>query len=468
MAKQIFINTSEQDPAAAFVAGVDSPTPAKLPKFRLGDIETLQLFLVDGLGSYDSDSGSGTLTVKFGLGNKAASPTGGTYTLKDSGGATTSALAYNANATAVQAALNALNSGAGPNSDTVTVSGTFPNFKVTWDNTGAHALLDVGTNGNALTPATGIAFKEITAGDGSTAEVQSIHFAQSPVVFQTTWNTISNGWEAQINLNTFELADFLAGETNADIWIECEITDSGGDRVTRAQAQTVVHGEVISENALVPVSLATYLTASENRAQFVQNRSAITGLTGGGSTNLDGITTAGGAAAVGWMVAVEIGDLASFYELRSGTTAEASPEVIRPDDYAASTNEVYWQRIGVYTNLDHTETLTTITAAGNQTVDVAAYSLYTVFATITDTYDATAFTHIIVLDTSNAEQGDMINVRLEMPASVDPTIEIRNATTGGTLLTTVQSENNVDALPFAGNYVFNGTEWKEIAAAWVD
>jgi len=468
MAKQIFINTSEQEPAAAFVSGVDSPTPARLPKFRLGDIETVQLFLVDGLGSYDADSGSGTLTVKFGIGNKAAEPTGGTYTLKDSGGATTSALAYNANAAAVQTALNALNSGAGPDSGLVTVSGTFPNYKITWNATGARALLDVGTNGNALTPNTGIAFKEITAGDGSTAEVQSIHFAQSPVVYQETWNAISNGWESQVEFNTFELADFLAGQENASAWIEVEITNAVGDRVTRAQAKTEVHGEVISENAMVPVSLASYLTAEEIRAQFVQNRSAITGLTGGGATNLDGITTAGGAASVGWLAAVEIGNIVSLYELRTGTTAEASPEVIRPDDYAASTNEVYWQRVGVYTNLDHTETLTTITAAGNQTVDVAAYSLYTVFATITDTYDSTPFTHIIVLDTSNAEQGDTVNVRLEMPASVDPTIEIRNATTGGTLLTTVQSENNVDALPFAGMYVFNGTEWKEIAADWVD
>lgn len=69
----------------------------------------------------------------------------------------------------------------------------------------------------------------------------------------------------------------------------------------------------------------------------------LTGLTGGGSTNLDGVTT----------TTLDVGALAMFlvsgaletYRLRSGTDAEASPWVVRPDDYNASTNARVWERL---------------------------------------------------------------------------------------------------------------------------
>lgn len=466
MAKEFYINTSAKDPQAAFVQSKESPTPTALPQFRLGDLETVKIYLVDGKGSYDADSGSGSLTVKFGLGNKAAEPTGGTYTLTD-GTDTTSALAYNASASEVQTALNLLNTSAGPYNDTVVVTGTFPDYKVKWDTNGAVAILGVGTAGNLLTPACGIGFAEVTAGDGSTREEQSIHFAQTPVVYQETWAQITDGWEAQVIFATFELADFISGAESADIWFEIEITDGNGDRVTRAQAKTVVHGEVISNEALQPVTLGTQLTAAEMRAQFVQNRSAVTGLTGGTSSDLDGIVTAGGAAAVGWMVAVEIGDVVSLYELRSGTTAESSPDVIRPDDYAASTNEVYWQLLTTTADIDFATTIA-ISSADDPSIDVDSYSVYTACVTVTDTYDSTPWTATITLLTTNAEKGDIVHINLDMPASVDPTIEIRNATSGGTLLTTFQSENNTDSIPAHGLYMYDGSAWKEIAANWID
>ena len=62
----------------------------------------------------------------------------------------------------------------------------------------------------------------------------------------------------------------------------------------------------------------------------------LAGLTGGGSTKLDGQTTAG--VSVPRLFTVVIGDALSIYQLRAGTTAEASPGIIRPDDYNAGTN----------------------------------------------------------------------------------------------------------------------------------
>ena len=177
MAKSFYINTAAADPAQAFVQSKESPTAAALPQFRLGDLENVKIYLVDGKGSFDADSGSGSVTVKFGLGNKAAEPTSGTYTLTD-GVDTTTPIAFDASASTLQTALNALNTNAGPFSDTVVVTGAFPDFKIKWDTVGAVAILAGGTGGNLLLPVSGIGFSEITTG-----EIQSVHFAQTPVVY---------------------------------------------------------------------------------------------------------------------------------------------------------------------------------------------------------------------------------------------------------------------------------------------
>lgn len=94
----------------------------------------------------------------------------------------------------------------------------------------------------------------------------------------------------------------------------------------------------------------TYLTAAQSDARYAQRgitapdlRLDITGLTGGGATNLDGIVTVG--ATVPQVVMLVIGGAASLYRLAAGTAAEASPGIIRPDDYASSTNEINWTQI---------------------------------------------------------------------------------------------------------------------------
>lgn len=70
-----------------------------------------------------------------------------------------------------------------------------------------------------------------------------------------------------------------------------------------------------------------------------------TGLTGGGDSNLDGIETVGVPVEV--RAAVVISTNISFYRLRAGTDAESSPGIIRPDDYAAVSNEKVWEKLTV-------------------------------------------------------------------------------------------------------------------------
>lgn len=467
--KSLYINANATDPAAAFVLSETSPSPTAVPQFRLGDVETINLYLVDGEGGFDANSGGGGLTVKLGLGSKAAEPTGGTYTLTD-GTDTTTSLAYNADASTIQTALNALNTSTGPFGDTVTVEGTFPAFKITFDSNGAQSNITVGTN--SLTPASGISIAEVTAGDGSTQEVQSLYLAQSPVVYRDTWGSVTNGWQGQVNFNTYELRDFLDGGETAEIWLEVEITN-GTDRVTRAQAKTVVHGEVIAEDAMIPVGTTTFISQNDAYAAFVQARPAITGLTGGGSANLDGILTASGAATVGWKCIVDVSGVAYIYELESGTDAESSPDVIRPDDYAASTNEVVWKLKTVNTNVSESQQIAASSGSPDHDITpAAAKNLHTAFITITDTGSSGAtgdFDSRYSLKNTNTSDGDVIKLHFTSTLPMDETVKVYNDTTAGTLLTTFSAiDAGSGTQTYSAEYVYDGTagEWKEVNAQW--
>lgn len=80
--------------------------------------------------------------------------------------------------------------------------------------------------------------------------------------------------------------------------------------------------------------------------EFIQNRWELTGLTGGTAATLDGIPTeitSGEVIPTNSIAAVVISGSLSFYQLVSGTDAESSPDVIRPDDYDGSTNARVWK-----------------------------------------------------------------------------------------------------------------------------
>ncbi|MBS0328212.1 MAG: hypothetical protein JSR30_00035 [Proteobacteria bacterium] len=78
----------------------------------------------------------------------------------------------------------------------------------------------------------------------------------------------------------------------------------------------------------------------------IQNQYSITGLTGGGATNLDGLLTANGATAAYAVVIVAFGSplAASIWRLEPGVDA-AGPGVVRPVDFNSSTNPQVWKQI---------------------------------------------------------------------------------------------------------------------------
>lgn len=75
----------------------------------------------------------------------------------------------------------------------------------------------------------------------------------------------------------------------------------------------------------------------------IANRLDITGLTGGTSVDLDSIETVGVSVPFGAIINPGATG-AQLWNLEAGTDAEDGVGVVRPDDYAATTNEKVWKR----------------------------------------------------------------------------------------------------------------------------
>jgi hypothetical protein len=111
------------------------------------------------------------------------------------------------------------------------------------------------------------------------------------------------------------------------------------------------------------------------------------------------------------------------------------------------------------------QALTTITAAGNSNCALGANDLRKTFDA-TATGGAGVYTHTLTLQTTNAGAGDHAEVMVALPASANPTIEIRNATSGGTLLQSLNNPDAVAALQWSGEFVYTGSAWKFVRGAF--
>ncbi len=519
MATNLYFNLAASDPASALVRSELQTTPAQAPVFTLGDNPEFNVYLTDGAGGIHSDSGDASITPWLGIGNPGATPTGGTFYLgsgtQTSGTVTnakrylisdfnagddftnigasanatgciftasgttpttwtngstlieiTSNIAYDASAATIQTALNLLASITAQGGVTVAASSsTSFVFIVDWVTVGDKEGLTA--SGAALTPDASAIIATIRAGDSVTIERQMLRLLRQPAALQSSWTSDNDHWNARLSLNTRGLVDLLAGAASASSRLELQLVDGDGNISTVGQVSCLVRNEVVDPAALVPTPSASYLTAAQVNLAFVQNRYAVTGLTGGG-TALDGITTGTSAAPTVQtesLVAIEISSTISFYELVTGTDAESSPDVIRPDDYNGSTNARVWKLRATGSASASTYEAISFSAAGNTDVTtVSNAALHCVAATVST--GAGSYTRTVALLTTNASAGDMISIRFAMPASTNPTVQVRNASSGGTLLTTIAGE--AGGVPVAASYFYTGSAWVELGAYHVE
>ena len=158
--------------------------PANVPLFIRNDGVSLNLRAVQPSTSTSrtwDDIDLSTASVILALGEFDKVPTSGTFTLTW-GGNTTSALNYNASASDVQTALNAL-SGIGG----VTVTNPSPGvYLVLWNTTGTRTLISGDVTG--LAPQTGIVVSEVIVGSSAVKDLQTIQINLNPYALTNTWS----------------------------------------------------------------------------------------------------------------------------------------------------------------------------------------------------------------------------------------------------------------------------------------
>lgn len=101
---------------------------------------------------------------------------------------------------------------------------------------------------------------------------------------------------------------------------------------------------------------------------------------------------------------------------------------------------------------------TPISAAG--TTNVAPANLRRYYSILNVAAGAGPYTHVVVLAGTGRQAGDAIELTLSIPNSVNPTIEVRDATAGGTLLLSLPGAGRTAAIQRNVSFRFNGTAWR--------
>lgn len=244
----------------------------------------------------------------------------------------------------------------------------------------------------------GVAIELATGATGKFMLKESGKFNSDPIVSDTTWAKEGTGTSTlyvfEPSFNTEELNDLLvdgdiaetaadqtaryaltglelgdivkqsddftywavkdvAGLDNAAGWEPAPLKESvtligevervvSGARASSNTFTATVYSDVIRGDEGVPTSgPPDYPSSSEVFAIFP----AVTGLTGGGATNLDGQLTAGGIMVEKSVRAVVISSALKLYQFTAGTDAESAPGIVRPDDFDETTNAYVWKQI---------------------------------------------------------------------------------------------------------------------------
>lgn len=161
----------------------------------------------------------------------------------------------------------------------------------------------------------------------------------------TTFTVSSTSRSGRLSLDTTDLRDavaFICSQTNrtyAKLVLQIRVTDPSGNIETLALLTVFVQNRVLS----------TSPSDSDPSSGAVHPHGAITSLTGGGATALDGLATASNALPTYYTALLSYGRVMQVWQLLAGTDAEnvaATPAIVRPDDYNGSTNARVWVQIG--------------------------------------------------------------------------------------------------------------------------
>lgn len=224
----------------------------------------------------------------------------------------------------------------------------------------AHAGIEVG---EVTVKQTDVCKYVITFSGGSLAN------SNSPTI-STSSNTLEVpvGLRGTLAVSTHGANQILNGSSQATIVFEIEIQESTGE------PETVVHMEdatLIADGIHNNPGQSTGNETYPIQQDTVWGNDTIIGYTGSNVTDLDSISTVN--LTPGQYIAfTHATDGLRTYQLVQATTAESSPTVIRPDDYAAATNEKVWVLQGH--SADNVTTGTLVVARGGTGINAFSHN----------------------------------------------------------------------------------------------
>jgi hypothetical protein len=188
-------------------------------------------------------------------------------------------------------------------------------------------------------------------------------FSDGPVLASTSTFSYDDGtktYSGALNLNTEQINTELERGNDDDeddiasILCGLEVTyQSGGSGAWASSVLPVtyqINHDLIYGDEATPANAEDpdeYLLKVDG-IRWLKDSSALTG----GGTALDGVPTVDldPDIVVGLYDESPVDDVIRFFRLEAGTEAESSPDIIRPDDYNASTNAKFWRRTAIGTS----------------------------------------------------------------------------------------------------------------------
>jgi hypothetical protein len=175
---------------------------------------------------------------------------------------------------------------------------------------------------------------------------------------------------------------------------------------------------------------------------------------------------------------------ATVYTLSPQFMGDTLDTLLGSNDSAMCVLEIYWTDSGtggtagafgtgsiqkdcrVYRNLNvGGETVPTtpssysaVTPSATGSVSISAAGLTQATVSVISSAGSGTYTYKVVLLTTGVTAGALADVYIQVPASANPTIEVRNATTAGTTLHSVTGDSSNITYQRIG-FRFNGTAW---------
>jgi len=409
--------------------------------------------------------------LQLGIGDADLASAGGTAALNyDSNGTGLTAIAYNVSAGTLQTALNA-NAAVIATGQTVAVTLLATGiYKIAWSGVGVKVLIQ----GDAalLTPESVCSADWSQEGTASLKAIQLLRFLQRPFVFVDSWTALSGA--------TATVTTLRVGSLSAKAMFSVSISPlpyAGSFAIGNSGAMAFNGTETDWQTALG--TGWTALKTGDAQLTIERTTAAVYALVSG-DVDVTGLSVYSGFRGT---MNFNITALFERFATETGADFETSLHLLNDDgtnidtlNYSpvtlhrsllssGSASPSNWNN-GFYTKVQADVLLAalasflaaTVSTAGDTALAKSNAVNKTQTLRLTVSAGAGAYARTVSLSVTNCAAGDVARVTLLMPASVNPLIQIRNATSGGTLLYSMAGTGT--ALSQSLQFTYNGTAWE--------